>query len=40
MVILDIPVSEEIGKIKLMLMTENRELTNVRFICTAFLSKR
>ena len=27
---LDIPVSEEIGKIKLMLMTENRELTNVR----------
>ncbi|MBK5129760.1 leucine-rich repeat protein, partial [Streptococcus salivarius] len=27
---LDIPVSEEVGKIKLMLMTENRELTNVR----------
>ena len=27
---LDIPVSEEIGKIKLMLMTENRELTNAR----------
>ena len=27
---LEIPVSEEIGKIKLMLMTENRELTNVR----------
>ena len=26
---LDIPVSEEVGKIKLMLMTENRELTNV-----------
>ena len=29
---LDIPVSEEVGKIKLMLMTENRELTNVRLI--------
>ena len=27
---LDIPVSEEVGKIKLTLMTENRELTNVR----------
>ena len=27
---LDIPVSEEVGKIKLMLMTENRELTNAR----------
>ncbi len=27
---LDIPVSEEVGKIKLMLMTDNRELTNVR----------
>ena len=27
---LDIPVSEEIGKIKLILMTENRELTNAR----------
>ena len=29
---LDIPVSEEVGKIKLMLMTENRELTNVRLL--------
>ena len=29
---LDIPVSEEIGKIKLMLMTENRELTNVHLL--------
>ena len=27
---LDIPVSEEVGKIKLMLMTENRKLTNAR----------